>query len=180
MESDWVSLLNLKPFKAFPKLERFIKLGAEASVNLDNLKADLQQGFDPASSYCEFRKSIVSLLYLLASIVEKVSSNTSISGIGKGKVAFQNDVTNLIEWLHGPEADRALNEAREGRVALLRSQIGFMESLLDSYLFDLIRIGYEETIQKLEEKVVIEALRKGGLVPKFKELRRKGVGESLE
>jgi len=173
MEEDWVSLLTVNCWEKYPRLKRFIEMGADASRSLLNLKMDIRQGFDPTEAYCDFRNKIISLLYLLASIVE---SHGEVLREGGGKAALRHDLSNLVEYLNGPEAERALNEAREGRIGSLLSQITLMESLLDSYFFDLIRTGYEEAIKRLPKKVVDEALKKGGLVPKFTELRKEKIG----
>jgi len=152
------------------RVREFLTVCIEAEERLKMLKLKLEAGRkDAVRDYLEFRTKMISSFHNLLALIrefseERIGEKTPLTGM-------ISDLKNLESYFLGIDGEKAIELLAQGKIGKADNQITIMESMLNYYYW-----AFNSTVSKLKEytqrTLVKELLRRGGLIPKFVELRK--------
>jgi len=183
----WIELRDTKIFRGMDDIEQLIEYGKETAEKLDRVKHSMEMGFFDTSAFNDAVSNFTRMLFALMSIArayqEKIMDEKGIpdskkSDIRSQIIALTNDLRNMLEGLNKADVEHAINEARIGKYGSISMIVQLMDSMLYAYIYDVLLSTIRETKKEFYGIFVKNALKRGGIVPKFKELmkeEKKGV-----
>lgn len=179
---DWLKLKDTKIFYGIDEIEALIEYGKETADKLDRVKYSMASGFFDIDAFNEAVSSFTRMIFALMSIArsyqEDIMEEEGISTAKKEDIrsrvnALTNDLRNMLEGLSKADVEHAINEARVGKYGSISMLIQLMDSMLHAYIYDVLIKTVKDIRKGFRATFIKNALKRGGIVPKFKELMKK-------
>jgi len=188
-EFEWYNLNSFRPLDYYTEFRKLIYLGAECMRRLELVKTELLKDMLVPTHFTELRASFIKLLYHFLSILRTYERTVFTRSEEEEEeeerkhsspiYEITKDIELLVKYLTSHDVAIAVNNVYVSRTGEIQNIVGLMESILSGLIFDSIKETTEIITEEIPKVFIEEALKRGGIIPKFKYEKAKEISTGI-